>query len=86
MLDIKEKDIEMVGNIKADWPDAVAMYLAEKDGKFELTSVKLPELQIWPEYEEVIKDQHMLKQMIENYTGDKVADDHIDVFARPRMN
>ncbi len=83
---MKEDMLKIAGSIKADWPDALAMYVAERDGKFELITVKLPEFQNWPEYKEVINDQKLLKYMIENYTGDKVADEHIDVLARDRLN
>ena len=82
----KEDIMKVAGSIKADWPDALAVYVAERDGKFELVTVKLPELQNWPEYKEVINNQQLLRDIIEKYTGDKVADEHIDVLARDRMN
>jgi ubiquinone/menaquinone biosynthesis C-methylase UbiE len=85
-IDLYDERVKAAGAIKADWPDALAVYLAEKDGKFDLVTVKLPGLQNWPEYEKVINDQRVLRDIIENYTGDKVADEHIDVLARPRMN
>jgi len=84
---VEDMDMYRDGSIKADWPDALAVYVVERDGGFDLKTVKLPDIQSYPDFKELINDQQVLKDMIEHYTGDKVADhEHIDVLAKGRMN